>query len=335
MKAWVVSRYRQPLELADRPEPDVGPRDVLVEVRAAGVNALDEKVRAGEFKAILPYEAPFALGHDLAGTVTRVGPDVTRFAVGDEVYARPRDQRIGTFAERLAVHEDDLAPKPRSLSFTDTASVPLVALTAWQALVDVADVQAGQKVLIHAGSGGVGTYAVQLAKHLGAFVATTAGAANHDWVRELGADQVIDYRRERFDELLSGFDVVLDSQGEDSVRRSLSVLKPGGLVIGISGPPTPTFAREAGLPLPVRLVTRGLSWKVRRAARRLGVRYRFLFMRADGAQLRQIAQLVDDGVLRPVVERTYPFAEVPEALAHVAGGRSRGKIVVDVAGADR
>lgn len=335
MKAWVVSKYERPLELADRPEPEVGDRDVLVEIHAAGVNVLDEKIRTGEFKPILPYEPPFTLGHDLAGVVIGIGAGVRRFSVGDEVYARPRDQRIGTFAERLAVHEDDLAIKPRSLSSSDAASVPLVALTAWQALVEMAQVQPGQKVLVHAGSGGVGTYAIQLAKHLGATVATTAGAANHDWVRELGADQVVDYRREQFDDVLSGFDVVLDSQGEQSVRRSLTVLKPGGLVIGIAGPPDPTFSRGAGLPLPVQLVIRGLSWKARRAARRLGVRYRFLFMRADGAQLQQIAQLIDDGTLRPVVERSYPFAEVPQALSHVASGHSKGKVVVEVVGADR
>lgn len=335
MKAWVVSKYERPLELADRPEPEVGDRDVLVEIHAAGVNVLDEKIRTGEFKPILPYDPPFTLGHDLAGVVIGIGAGVRRFSVGDEVYARPRDQRIGTFAERLAVHEDDLAIKPRSLSSSDAASVPLVALTAWQALVEMAQVRPGQKVLVHAGSGGVGTYAIQLAKHLGATVATTAGAANHDWVRELGADQVVDYRREQFDDVLSGFDVVLDSQGEQSVRRSLTVLKPGGLVIGIAGPPDPTFSREAGLPLPVQLVIRGLSWKARRAARRLGVRYRFLFMRADGAQLQQIAQLIDDGTLRPVVERSYPFAEVPQALSHVASGHSKGKVVVEVVGADR
>lgn len=332
MKAWVVSRYKRPLELVDRPEPTVGDRDVLVQVRAAGVNVLDEKIRTAAFRPILPYRAPFVLGHDLAGVVRAVGPAVTRFAVGDEVLARPRDGRIGTFAERLAVHEDDLARKPDGLSFTDAASLPLVALTAWQALVEIADVQPGQRVLIHAGSGGVGTVAIQLAKHLGAVVATTAGAANHEWVRSLGADQVIDYRAERFDEVLSGFDVVLDSQGDASVRRSLGILRPGGVVVGITGPPDPDFARAQGLPLPVRLATRAMSLRARRTARRSGVRYRFLFMRADGAALGRVAELVERGVLRPTVERTYPFAEVPRALEHVAGGRTKGKVVVELAG---
>jgi NADPH:quinone reductase-like Zn-dependent oxidoreductase len=226
MRAWVVTKYKQPLELADLPEPSVEAHDVLVNIHAAAVNLLDAKVQAGEFKAILPYKAPFVLGHDLAGTVIAVGSDVTRFTVGDEVYGRPRDGRVGTFAQRLAVHEDDLAHRPGTISMTEAASVPLVALTAWQALVERANMQPGQKVLIHAGSGGVGTYAIQLAKHLGATVATTTGTTNMRWVKELGADVVIDYKTQRFDKQLSSYDVVLDSQGGETLTRSLTVLKP-------------------------------------------------------------------------------------------------------------
>ena len=213
MKAYVVDRYKQPLRLADLPEPTVGDHDVLIAIAGAGVNVLDEKVRDGQFKLVLPYKTPFALGHDLAGVVAQTGPKVTRFTIGDEVFGRPRDGRIGTFAQRLAVHEDDVSRKPRNVSMAVAASVPLVALTAWQALVDVARVRPGQRVLIHGGSGGVGTYAVQLAEHLGATVATTAGTSNVDWVRDLGADTVIDYKTQQFDDLLSDFDVVLDSQG--------------------------------------------------------------------------------------------------------------------------
>ena len=218
---------------------------MLVDIHAAGVNVLDAKIRDGEFKLFLPYKAPFVLGHDLAGVVTRVGSAVTRFAVGDEVYARPRDGRIGTFAERIAVHEDDLAIKPASLSMAEAASVPLVALTAWQALVERANLQPGQKVLIHAGSGGVGTYAIQLAKHLGATVATTTGTSNVEWVRDLGADVVIDYRTQDFETVVHDYDVVLDSQGGDTLAKSLRVLKPGGIAIGIAGPPDPDFAAPA------------------------------------------------------------------------------------------
>jgi NADPH:quinone reductase-like Zn-dependent oxidoreductase len=329
--AYLVTKYKRPIEAGDAPDPTVGDHDVLVDIHAAGLNLLDAKVRDGEFKVFLPYKAPFVLGHDLAGVVSGIGSAVTRFAVGDEVYARPRDGRIGTFAERIAVHEDDLAIKPARLTMAETASVPLVALTAWQALVERANLQRGQKVLIHAGSGGVGTYAIQLAKHLGATVATTTGTSNVDWVRDLGADVVVDYRKQDFERVVHDYDVVLDSQGGDTLAKSLRVLKPGGIAIGIAGPPDPDFARQLGRQVPLLPVMALLSWKTRRAARRRGVRYSFLFMRASGAQLGEITKLVDAGVLRPIVEQTYPFADAPQALAHVEGGRSKGKVVITMA----
>ena len=328
MKAYVVSKYKTPMQAGEVAEPTVGDRDVLIDVHAAGVNMLDAKIRDGEFKLILPYKAPFSLGHDLAGVVNRVGSAVTRFTAGDEVCARVRDGRIGTFAERIAVHEDDLAIKPTSLSMSEAASVPLVALTAWQALVERATLKPGQKVLIHAGSGGVGTYAIQLAKHLGATVATTTGTSNVEWVRDLGADVVIDYREQDFERVFHDYDVVLDSQGGDTLAKSLRVLKPGGIAIGIAGPPDPDFARQLGRQVPLLPVMALLSWKTRRAARRKGVRYSFLFMRASGAQLGEITKLIDSGVLRPVIDRTYPFDETPQALAHVESGRAKGKVVI-------
>jgi NADPH:quinone reductase-like Zn-dependent oxidoreductase len=328
VKAYLVEKYKSPMKAGETAEPTVGDRDVLVDIQAAGVNMLDAKIRDGEFKLLIPYKAPFVLGHDLAGVVTRVGSAVTRFAVGEEVYARPRDGRIGAFAERIAVHEDDLATKPASLSMVEAASVPLVALTAWQALVERAHLQPGQKVLIHAGSGGVGTYAIQLAKHLGATVATTTGTSNLEWVRELGADIVIDYRTQDFETILRDYNVVLDSQGGDTLAKSLRILKPGGIAIGIAGPPDPDFARRQGLRSPLRLVIGLLSWKTRRAARRQGLRYSFLLMRASGAQLDEITKLIDAGAIRPIVEQTYPFDEAPQALAHVESGRTKGKVVV-------
>ena len=328
MKAYLVDRYKRPMRAGETAEPTVGDRDVLVDIHAAGVNMLDAKIRDGDFKLFLPYKTPFALGHDLAGVVTSVGSAVTRFTVGDEVYGRARDDRIGTFAERIAVHEDDLAIKPASLSMAEAASVPLVALTAYQALVERANLRPGQKVLIHAGSGGVGTYAIQLAKHLGATVATTTGTSNVDWVRDLGADVVIDYRTQAFETLVHDYDVVLDSQGGDTLARSLRVLKHGGMAIGIAGPPDSEFARRQALRLPLRLVIALLSLKTRRAARRRGVRYSFLFMRASGAQLGEITKLIDAHVLRPIVDRMYPFSEAPQALAHVESGRAKGKVVI-------
>ncbi|WP_405372130.1 MULTISPECIES: NADP-dependent oxidoreductase [unclassified Microbacterium] len=330
MRAFVLSTYKAPLREADVPEPTVGERDVLVRVEAAGVNQLDEKIRAGEFRAILPYAVPMTLGHDVAGTVIRVGSAVRGLGPGDEVYARPRDHRIGTFAERIAIDERDVARRPASISMTEAGSLPLVALTAWQALVEIADVQPGQKVLIHAGAGGVGSIAVQLAAHLGAHVATTASAANADVVRALGAHEVIDYRSEDFASRLSGFDVVLDSLGGANLEKSLGILRRGGIAIGIAGPPTPAFAREAGLNPLVRLAIAALSRKVRAQAKRLGVDYRFLWMRASGEQLAQIAALVDSGAIRPVVGAVYPFDDTVAAVASLASGGVRGKAVVSI-----
>lgn len=238
MRAFVVNQYKGPLQEADVPEPLVGDGDVLVQVQAAGLNLLDEKIRAGEFKQILPYKLPLILGNDLAGTVIRVGAKVRGFKPGDEVYARPDTDRIGTFAERIAVAEADLAFKPTSISIQEAGSLPLVALTAWQALVERGNVQPGQKVLIHGGAGGVGSIAIQLAKHLGATVATTASASNADFVRKLGADTVIDYRTQDFEQLLTGYDLVLDSLGGKNLAKSLRVLAPGGKAIGIAGPQT-------------------------------------------------------------------------------------------------
>ena len=328
MKAYVVNEYKAPLELAEVAEPNVGERDVLVRVQAAGLNILDEKIREGEFKQILPYRLPFVAGNDVAGTVVEVGTKVRGFKAGDEVYARPDKDRIGTFAERIAVAEADLALKPASISMEEAGSLPLVALTAWQALVEKGKVRAGQKVLIHAGAGGVGSIAIQLAKHLGATVATTASASNADFVRELGADIVIDYRSQDFEQLLSGYDLALDSVGGENLAKSLRVLKPGGKAIGIVGPPDAAFARELGAGPVLRLAMTAMSRGVRRRARKLGVEYEFLFMRASGEQLAEITALIDSGALRPVVGKVVPFDEAREALAALERGGIRGKAVI-------
>jgi NADPH:quinone reductase-like Zn-dependent oxidoreductase len=332
VKAFVVDEYnkRGALRFGDMPEPDLRDDDVLVEIHAAGVNLLDSKIRGGEFKPILQYRPPFILGHDVAGTVVRAGSKVRRFKPGDEVYARPRDGRIGTFAEYIAMNEADVALKPKNLGMEEAASIPLVGLTAWQALVERANLKKGQKVFIQAGSGGVGTFAIQLAKHLGATVATTASAASADLVKSLGADVVIDYRKDDFEKILSGYDVVLNSQDAKTLEKSLHVLKPGGKLISISGPPDPEFAREQGLNLVLRLVLRLLSRGIRTKAKRHGVNFSFLFMRADGAQLSKITSLIESGTISPVIDRIFPFEATREALAYVETGRAKGKVVVKV-----
>ena len=328
MKAFIVTHYGPDgLTAADVAEPTVGPRDVLVEVRAASVNPLDTMIRNGEFKQLIRYKRPFVLGHDVSGVVVAVGSDVRDFSVGDEVYSRPRDLRIGTFAELIAIDADDLARKPATLSFTEAAAVPLIALAAWQALVDIADVRPGQKVLVHAGAGGLGSTMIQVAKHRGAYVATTARAQDTDTLRGLGADEVIDYTSQDFSQVLSDYDVVIDSLGGANLDTSLTVLKRGGLAISVVGPPDPSFATQLGRPLfrPVMMI---LSRAVRRRARKLGVRYAFMFMKASGAQLATIATLYDAGTLRPVVDRTFSFADTLDAIAYVEHGKAKGKIVI-------
>jgi NADPH:quinone reductase-like Zn-dependent oxidoreductase len=329
MKAFVVERYgKDGLRAAEVPEPEVGGGDVLVKVSAASINPLDTMVRNGEFKRLLKYRTPFVLGHDVAGVVTRVGSGVRDFQVGDEVYARPRDLRIGTFAEHLAIDQDDVAPKPASLTLHEAAAVPLVSLAAWQALVDRAHVQPGQKVLVHAGSGGLGSTVIQLAKHLGATVATTARGENAELARGLGADVVVDYIKEDFAEVLSGYDVVLDSRGGENLERSLTVLKRGGQAIGVAGPPDPGFAKQLGAPKFMGVAMGLLSRKIRKQARKLGVSYSFLWMQANGAQLRELAALYDAGHLRPVIDKTFPFDQTRAALAYVEQGRATGKVVI-------
>ncbi|MER9014791.1 NADP-dependent oxidoreductase [Mesorhizobium sp. M0898] len=332
MKAFVVDKYNKKgaLRLAEMPEPELQDSDVLVEVHAAGVNLLDSKVKTGEFKLILPYRRPFILGHDVAGKVIRVGSQVSKFKAGDEVYARPRDGRNGTFAEFIAVNEADVALKPENLSMEEAASIPLVGLTAWQTLIERANLKKGQKVFIQAGSGGVGTFAIQLAKHLGATVATTASAASADLVKSLGADVVVDYRKDDFEKVLSGYDVVLNSQDAKTLEKSLRVLKPGGKLISISGPPDAEFAREKGLNLMLRLVLRFLSRGIRAKAKRRGVQFSFLFMWAQGDQLSKITALIEAGAIRPVVDRVFPFEATNDALAYVETGRAKGKVVIKV-----
>jgi NADPH:quinone reductase-like Zn-dependent oxidoreductase len=329
MKAFFIDRYgKQDGMTGHVPDPAVGVHDVLIQVHAASVNPLDSKISTGEFKLILPYRFPLILGNDLAGVVVRTGAAVTRFKPGDEVYARPPESRIGTFAELIAVHENALAFKPANLSMAEAAAMPLAALTAWQVLVETAQVKRGQKVLIHAGSGGVGTLAIQLAKHLGAFVATTTSTANVEWVKALGADVVIDYKQQDFSNELHDFDMVLNSLGSDVLEKSLKVLKPGGQLISLSGPPTAQFAQSQGLPWVLGQVMRLLSSGIRRKARKRGVSYAFLFMHADGIQLQKITALIEAGVIKPVIDRSFPFESTAQALRYVDQGRAKGKVTI-------
>ncbi|MEE5135630.1 NADP-dependent oxidoreductase [Pseudomonas alliivorans] len=332
MKAFIIDGYGKKAvgRIGERPDPGIGQTDVLIQIHAAGVNMLDVKIRNGEFKPILPYTLPLVLGNDVAGVVVAVGSDVKGFKPGDEVYARPEQERMGSFAELICLHEESVALKPAQLTMVQAASVPLVALTAWQVLVETAKVKKGQRVLIHAGSGGVGTIAIQLAKHLGAFVATTTSTQNVEWVKALGADVVIDYKTQHFESLLQGYDVVLNSLGSDELEKSLNVLKPGGHLISISGPPTPAFAEQQKLNGVLKQVMRLLSYGIRKKARKQGVAYSFVFMRASGAQLKEVTRLIEAGIIKPILDRTFAFQQTADALAYVEQGRAKGKVVVQL-----
>ncbi len=330
MKAIVAQRYGGPevLDLAQRREPDVGPTDVLIAVRAASLNPLDYKIRNGNVKLVLPLRPPIGLGCDVAGVVAGVGARVSRFTAGNEVYARLEKMRMGGLAERVAADESVVALKPARASFAEAAAVPLAALTSLQALRESAALQPRQRVLIHAGAGGVGTLAIQIAKILGLWVATTTSTKNIDFVKSLGADEVIDYTKEHLPDRVRELDAVFDTLGASELE-SLSVVKRGGVVVGIAGLPDVAFARDCmpwWAPAGLWLATT----KRRRAARRAGVRFVYLFMRPDGAQLAELASWIDAGKLKAIVHRTYPLAEFRDAFAELERGRARGKIVVTI-----
>ena len=333
MRAALIDHYgsNDLVRVAAIAVPMMGPTDLLVQVHAASVNPLDVKTRDGKLKALLKYRFPLVLGNDLSGVVSDVGAQVTRFKKGDALYARLDKDRIGAFAEFALVREGAAALKPTNVTFEEAASLPLVALTAWQALVEIGKLRANQRVLIHAGSGGVGSVAIQLARHLGATVFTTVGQRNVELVKRLGADVAIDYRSARFEDIAKDCDVVLESAGGDTLVRSFECVKPGGVVVSIGSTPSAAFARSWGLNPIIVLVIGVMSRRATAAARRHNARYEYLFMRADGEQLRQITALVESGVIKPLIDRVFPLEQVRDALAYSESGRTTGKVVIKVA----
>ena len=306
MKAAIIRAYEGAVEIADVPVPVLAADSVIIKVHAASVNPIDNILRAGYLKDMMPLSFPFVMGYDVSGVVTEVGEDVSTFKIGDEVYARPNQEDKGAVAEFARVKAAELALKPASLSHVEAASIPLAGLTAWQAFVEFAHLKKGQKVLIHAGSGGVGTLAIQMAKHLGAYVATTVSARNADLVTSLGADLVIDYNMQAFDEVISDYDVVFDMVGGEIMNRSFKVLKKGGHLVSIKGQDTDGLAAQHD------------------------VTFDWFFMHPDGAQLEVLADLVASGALKPVIDSTFKFADAAEAYDHLAEGHAVGKIVIDM-----
>ncbi|WP_201543214.1 NADP-dependent oxidoreductase [Psychrobacter sp. H7-1] len=330
MKAAYINHYGKldQIQFGDQPKPTIQSDEVLVKVHAVSINPLDLRMVEGEFKAVIPVQFPFILGNDVAGVIVEVGTEVEHFKVGDEIFAKTDDQ--GSFAEYTSLKEASVALKPKNISMAQAAALPLVTLTAWQALVEIAQLKRGQKVLIHAGSGGVGSVAIQLAKHLGAYVATTASAKNADWVKDLGADLDIDYKTSNFTDIVSDYDVVFDTQGGDTLEQSLQVLKRGGIVVSIAGQPDKNMAEAINANWLMSKIIPLLSLPIRIKAKKRGVRYHFLFMQPNGEQLSYIAELVDAGKIIPVLDQVYDFADFAKAIQHVDDGHSKGKVVVNL-----
>lgn len=327
MKALVIEKYGEKPIFQDRPMPVAGNHEVLIEIYAASLNPLDTKIRKGDLKLVLKYDMPLTLGNDFAGKVIQAGANVTKFKVGDEVYGRPRASKIGTFAEYLAVHEDDITLKPSTLDFAEAASVPLVGLTSYQALHDILQVKSGQKVLIHAGSGGVGTFAIQLAKSMGAFVATTASSGS-ELAKTLGADRVINYKQENFEDVRREYDAVIDTLGGATLEKSFAVLKDGGQVVSVSGAPTGRFAEEQKLGTMKKLLFSLASAKVMKLAKKHNTRYTFLFMKHSGEQLELLTKRLESKEIIPVIDKVFDFEDVLQALDYLETGRAKGKVVV-------
>lgn len=332
MKALILKKYGGPDQVvfADIPKPALKPDEILVRVHAVGLNPIDNMIPKGSFKPILRFQLPATLGSDLAGVVVETGSRVTSFKAGDAVFASIFDLGIGSLAEFAVVPESAAAPKPSNLDFVQAASIPMVGLTVWQALKERARVKPGQKVFVPAGSGGIGTFAIQLAKHLGAKVGTTTSTANVDLVRSLGADEVIDYKKQEFEHLLRDYDVVLGTIKGDTLEKSLRILRPNSRIVSLIGPPDMAFARARGMNFFMKFVFGLLSGGIIRGAKKRGAEYSFLFVHPDGGQLAEIGKLIEAGKIRPVIDKVFPFSEAKEALSYLEKGRARGKVVVQM-----
>lgn len=306
MKAAIIRDYDTEIEIADIDLPELKDDSVLIAVHAASLNPIDYILQSGAMKEMIPLKFPHIMGFDVSGEITEVGKTVTDFKVGDAVFARANQQDAGAIAQTARLKATELALKPENISHQEAASVPLAGLTAWQALISKANLKSGDKVLIHAGSGGVGTLAIQIAKHFGAHVATTCSARNADLVRNLGANVVIDYKTEAFDEVLSDYDIVFDMMGGETLNRSFKVLKQGGTLVSIKGQDTENLASE------------------------YGVRFEWFFMEPDGAMLADLGALIKDGAVKPVIDSVYPMDETAKAYEALKDGHAVGKIVIAV-----
>ncbi|MEY8710510.1 NADP-dependent oxidoreductase [Mangrovibacter phragmitis] len=330
MKALMFKQYGKADNIAfdEIPRPGIQPNEILVRVHAVGLNPIDYMIPKGTFKPVLKFTLPATIGSDLAGVVESVGSSVTRFKPGDAVFASIFDMGIGALADFAVVPESAAAHKPVNLDFVQAASIPMVGLTSWQALKERAHLRPGQKVFIPAGSGGIGSFAIQLAKQFGATVGTTTSTGNLEMVRRLGADEVIDYKKQEFEEILQGYDVVLGTVRGDHIQKSLNILKPHGRVVSLIGPLDAAFAHARDLNFLMKFIFKLMSWKIIRLAKKRDIQYSFLFVHPDGMQLEKISELLEAGSLYPVIDKIFSFEDAKQALAYLETGRAKGKVVI-------
>ena len=333
MKSLMITKYgdiNSSLEEQEVPKPAVKANQILIKTFSSSFNPIDYKIVSGDYKALGKLSFPAGIGRDVSGIVDEVGKNVRKFKTGDKVYSRINESFVGTMAEYVLSNVEDTALMPSNLRFDESASIPLVGLTTYQALVDVAKLSKGESVLIHAGSGGIGTFAIQLAKHLGAKVTTTTSAKNVSFVKGLGADKVIDYTSQNYLDEGAVFDVVYDTLGGDHTLNSFKVLKEGGRVVSIAGTIDSITAEQFGLNKFIRMILAFQGRKVFKTASKMNAKYRFLYMSPNGEQLKKLAKLYESGVIKPVLDKTYKFSESIQALEYLSKGHAKGKVVVKI-----
>jgi NADPH:quinone reductase-like Zn-dependent oxidoreductase len=318
------------LEEQDIPKPLVEANQILIRTYSSSFNPIDHMIVKGDYKAMGKVSFPAGIGRDVSGIVEEVGKNVRKFKIGDKVYSRINESFVGTMAEYVLSNVKDTALMPSNLSFDESASIPLVGLTTYQALVDIAKLSKGENVLIHAGSGGIGTFAIQLAKHLGANVTTTTSTKNISFVKELGADKVIDYTSQNYLDEGAAFDVVYDTLGGNHTMDSFKVLKDGGRVVSIKGTVDSITAKQLGLNKLIQMIIAFQARKVFKAASKMNASYRFLYMSPNGEQLKKIAKLYESGAIKPIIDKTYKFSESIQALEYLSKGHAKGKVVVKI-----
>ena len=333
MKSLMITKYgdiNSSLEEQEIAKPALEENQILIKAYSSSFNPIDFKIVRGDFKAMGKVTFPIGTGRDVSGIIEEIGKNIKKFKKGDKVYSRVNESHVGTMAEYVVSNVNDTALIPSNLSFDESASIPLVGLTTYQALEDIAKLSKGEKILIHAGSGGIGTFAIQLAKHLGAHVTTTTSTKNISFVRDLGADKVIDYTSENYLDEGAVFDVVYDTLGGNYTLDSFKVLKDGGRVVSIKGTVDNITAQQLGLNKFVQMILAFQGRKVFKTASKMNAMYRFLLMSPNGDQLKKIAKMYESGAIKPIIDKTYNFAEAIQALEYLSKGHARGKVIVKI-----